>query len=148
MQVAIDSSVLVGILAPKDLWHERAVALWKRLEDAGHTTVYFDCVAAETISVATRRLHEKGLQEEVELLLNRLKRHLPTSKITWIFPDVQFLYGNVLALMQRSGGALNFNDALIALACQERQIPAIATFDNDFDQIPWLQRFHQPENLD
>lgn len=40
--------------------------------------------------------------------------------------------------------ALNFHDALIALACREREIPVIASFDPDFDLIPWLSRLTSP----
>jgi predicted nucleic acid-binding protein len=39
---------------------------------------------------------------------------------------------------------LNFNDALISLACRERNIPAIASFDADFDQVAWLHRLATP----
>jgi predicted nucleic acid-binding protein len=79
MQVVIDSSVLVGLLVPNDLWHQQSVALWKEIKRA-------------------------------------------------------------------TNGALNFNDALIALACREREIPTIASFDADFDQITWLRLAH-PEDL-
>jgi predicted nucleic acid-binding protein len=41
-------------------------------------------------------------------------------------------------------GVLNFYDALIALACREREIPVIASFDPDFDLIPWLNRLTSP----
>ncbi|OQY44497.1 MAG: hypothetical protein B6242_12555 [Anaerolineaceae bacterium 4572_78] len=41
--------------------------------------------------------------------------------------------------MQQWHGSLNFNDTLIALACRERDILQIASFDKDFDQIKWLQ---------
>ena len=49
--------------------------------------------------------------------------------------------------MRSSSGALNFNDAIIALACRERGIPAIASFDADFDPIPWLRRLARPEDV-
>jgi predicted nucleic acid-binding protein len=49
--------------------------------------------------------------------------------------------------MESSGGVLNFNDALIALACREREIPVIASFDADFDQISWLRRWAKPEDV-
>lgn len=49
--------------------------------------------------------------------------------------------------MRSGGGELNFNDALIALACRERGIPAIAGFDADFDRVPWLRRLARPEDL-
>jgi predicted nucleic acid-binding protein len=42
---------------------------------------------------------------------------------------------------------LNFNDALIALACRERSISAIASFDADFDAIAWLKRLHLPADV-
>jgi predicted nucleic acid-binding protein len=67
--------------------------------------------------------------------------------LTWILPDVPELYRRVLDLIRSSSGELNFNDALIALACRERGIPAIASFDADFDQIPWLQRIARPEDI-
>ncbi|MFQ6016158.1 MAG: PIN domain-containing protein [Anaerolineae bacterium] len=39
---------------------------------------------------------------------------------------------------------MNFNDALIALACRERGIPAIASFDADFEQVAWLRHLAPP----
>jgi len=42
---------------------------------------------------------------------------------------------------------MNFNDALIALACRERGIPAIASFDADLDQVAWLSRLACPEDV-
>jgi len=67
--------------------------------------------------------------------------------ITWIMPDAPRLYAEALALMRLSAGALNFNDALIALACRERGILAIASFDPDFDQVCWLRRLARPDDL-
>ena len=59
MEIAIDSSVLVGLLVPNDIWYAPATELWAAIESAGHTGVVFDCVVAETVSVAARRLREK-----------------------------------------------------------------------------------------
>ncbi|MBI5350287.1 MAG: PIN domain-containing protein, partial [Chloroflexi bacterium] len=42
---------------------------------------------------------------------------------------------------------LSFNDALIALACRERDVPAIVSFDADFDQVKWLKRLARPEDV-
>jgi len=147
MDVAIDSSVLVGLLVPNDLWHAQAVALWEAIKAAGHIGLFLDCVAAESISAATRRLHEKGRLAEVASLLDRLKVQVPGDTITWILPDVPHLYPDVLNLIRSTSGALNFNDALIALACRERGIPAIASFDADFDQVAWLRRLACPEDV-
>jgi len=147
MEVIIDSSVLVGLLVPNDVWHSRAVALWEGIKAAGHAGLFLDCVAAESISVATRRLQEKDRMADVEPLLDRLNVQVPSEAITWILPDVPHLYPEALDLIRSSSGALNFNDALIALACRERGIPAIASFDADFDQVSWLRRLARPEDV-
>lgn len=147
MKVAVDSSVLVGLINPRDLWRDQAIALRDALLASHAELLYFDCVAAEAISAAARRLHEKGLMAEVETLLDRLDAQVPAETITWILPDMPRLYPVALNLIRSSAGALNFNDALIALACQERGIPAIASFDADFDEVAWLRRLSLPEDV-
>jgi predicted nucleic acid-binding protein len=147
MLIVIDASVLVGLLVPDDVWHARAVALWETIKTAGHSAVYFDCVAAESISVIMRRLHEKGRTTDIEAVLERWQAQVPSTVITWILPEVPHVYHDVFSLIRGSLGALNFNDALIALACQRRGILAIASFDPDFDQVPWLRRLARPEHV-
>lgn len=147
MEIVIDSSVLVGLLVPADVWHAQAVVLWEAIKTAGHVGLFLDCVAAEAISAAARRLHEKGRTADVKTLLDRLNVQAPVETLTWILPDVPRLYPAVLDLIRSSAGELNFNDALIALACRERDIPAIASFDADFDQVAWLHRLARPEDV-
>ena len=139
--------MLVALLVPNDIWHSQAVALWDAVKAAGHSGVYLDCVADETISVAMRRLREKGRQADIGPLFDRLNARVPPDKITWVLPDVPRLYTEILDVMRSSVGALNFHDALIALACRERGIPAIASFDDDFDQVTWLRRLSEPEDV-
>lgn len=147
MEVVIDSSVLVGLLVPNDVWHTRAVALWEAIKSAGHIGVYLDYVAVESISAAVRRLREKGHTADVAAILDRLDTQVPAHVITWLLSEVPRLYPAVLGLIRTSSGTLNFHDALIALACRERGIPAIASFDADFDQVPWLRRLARPEDV-
>ena len=86
MKIAVDSSVLVALIDPRDIWRAQALALLGALLDAHITPVYFDCVAAEAVSAATRRLHEKGRSAEVQALLDRLNAsfdrgaHLDSSR--------------------------------------------------------------------
>jgi len=61
------------------------------------------------------------------------------SLVTWVYPDVPVLYPEIVALIRTSAGSLNFNDALIALACRQRGIHTIASFDKDFERIDWLR---------
>ena len=139
--------MLVALINPRDLWRDQALALENALLAKSGKLFYFDCVVAEAISAAARRLHEKNLTAEVGALLDRLNARVPPETLTWILPDAPRLYAEALALMRSSAGALNFNDALIALACRERSIPAIASFDPDFDQVSWLRRLARPDDL-
>jgi len=147
MKVAVDSSVLVALLDPRDVWRDQSVAIDSALLDAGITPVYFDCVAAEAISAASQRLQEKDRATEVPALIDRLNDRVPHKNLTWILPDVPAFYHPALEIMRASSGELNFNDALISLACREREIPAIASFDSDFDQVDWLKRIAAPDDL-
>jgi predicted nucleic acid-binding protein len=147
VRIAVDSSVLVALIDPRDIWRAQALALLGALLDAHITPVYFDCVAAEAVSAATRRLHEKGRSAEVQALLDRLNAQVSIEVLTWILPDVPELYPQALDLIRASLGELNFNDALIALACRERDISAIASFDADFDQVTWLRRVAKPADV-
>lgn len=145
--VAIDSSVLVGALNKLDHRHIQAKALLAALQDVAATLVYFDCVVAESISTILRRLSEKQKFSEVHSFLAEIAEALPANRLTWILPDSPRLYGDILALIGASSGELNFNDALIALACRERGIAVVASFDADFDAVDWLQRIEHREQI-
>ena len=147
MRIAIDACVLVGLINPRDLWHAQAKNLIDALGAADFTPMNFDCAVTEAASVLVRRLHEKGYSVEAAKTLEQLNTHIPPRQIIWILPDVPRLYRHALELMRDSSGELNFNDALIALACRERELPAIASFDTDFDQVPWLKRIATPEDV-
>lgn len=147
MDVAIDTSVLVGLIVPNDHRHKQAVALWEAIKAQGNHPIYFDCVASETISVIVRRLEARGLLPEAGRAIEQWLAHVPREVISWTLPDVPRLYMEIIGLMRSYSGVLNFNDALIALACRERGIEAIASFDGDFDQIDWLRRLSMPADM-
>jgi predicted nucleic acid-binding protein len=147
IRVGIDTSVLVGLLDPKDVWHEPAVALKQALIARRADVAVFDCVLAEAISVLARRIHEQRRTAELDHLVARMLADYPMDDILWVLPDVPALYGNIVEMVRFSGGELNFNDALVALSCRYREIPFIASFDRDFDQLAWLRRVAQPDDL-
>jgi predicted nucleic acid-binding protein len=66
MKIAIDTSVLVGLINPSDHRHSQAMALCNALIAANAEFVYFDCIAAETVSVVVRRLEEKNRRAELQ----------------------------------------------------------------------------------
>jgi predicted nucleic acid-binding protein len=147
IRIGIDTSVLIGLLDPKDLWHEPATALKQALKAHGADVAVFDCVLAEAISTMARRIHEQRRTADLDRLVTRILTDYPTEDILWVLPDVPVLYTEIVELVRSSHGELNFNDALIALSCHHRGIPLIASFDRDFDQLSWLRRVAQPDDL-
>ena len=132
---------------PKDVWHEPATALKGALVAHSAGVAVFDWVLAEAISTLARRIHEQRRTADLDRLVARILADYPTDDILWVLPDVPVLYGGIIELVRSSGGELNFNDALIALSCRHREIPLIASFDRDFDQLAWLKRVAQPDDL-
>ena len=147
IRIGIDTSVLIGLLDPKDVWHEPATALKQALKTHGADVAVFDCVLAEAISTMARRIHEQRRTADLDRLVARILTDYPTEDILWVLPDVPVLYTEIVELVRSSHGELNFNDALIALSCRHREIPLIASFDRDFDQLSWLRRVAQPDDL-
>jgi len=138
-QAAIDSNVLVALIDKQDKWHTQAKTLLNTLENEVEV-VYFDCVLNEAISVMARRSEEQKRSSQFSLLLDELRKRVPEEAITWASMNIQSWYGRIIELVQQSEGRINFHDALIALACKELNIPVVASFDGDFDDIPWLKR--------
>lgn len=145
--VAIDTSVLIGLVDTRDVWHSAALQLQTALRAVQFAPVHFDCTVAEALSTLARRLREQRRVQELPGLFARIEATLPPEQLTWLFPDVPRLYGRIIALMRTSDGELNFNDGLIALACRERQIWLLASFDRDFDRLPWLIRVATPAEV-
>ena len=146
-EVGIDTSVLIGLLDPKDVWHEAATALKEALQAHQANIAVFDCVLAEAISTMARRIHEQRREADLDHLLGGILADYPHEDILWVLPDVPALYHDVVELVRSSQGTLNFNDALIALSCHHRDIPFIASFDRDFDNVAWLHRLATPDDL-
>lgn len=145
--IGIDTSVIIGLLDSRDLWHNPALDLLKAITSAKLQPVYFDCILAEAISTISRRLHEKHRTAELSTLLKHLKTEFPSKVVSWTLPEVPRLYDEVLELIEAHAGELNFNDCLLALVCREQRIPALASFDQDFDKIPWLLRLAEAKDV-
>jgi predicted nucleic acid-binding protein len=79
--------------------------------------------------------------------MSALDKQIPVDRITWAGSELRRMYAEVVELVRQTHGALNFNDAWIALLCREFTIDAIASFDQDFDRVGWLKRVAKPEDL-
>jgi len=139
-RVALDSNVLVALVDQHDNWHTQAKALLESITEKEIDVVYFDCVLNETVSVMARRSEEQKRSAQFPVLLDKLQKRVPEELVTWISGNAQDWYSRIIELVRQSEGSINFHDALIALACKELNIPVVASFDGDFDDIPWLKR--------
>lgn len=148
IRIGIDTSLLVGLLDPKDKWHTTASNLQEALQKQQAAVAIFDCVLAEAISTIARRMQEQGRDVEFTEVVDRIASDYPRERILWILPDVPNLYLEILEIVHSSRGELNFNDALIALSCRDRDIPYLASFDRDFDRLSWLTRIASVTEFD
>jgi len=80
-EVGIDTSVLIGLLDPKDVWHDAATALKESLQAQQAEIAVFDCVLAEAISTMARRIHEQRRTADLDHLLSRIRVHYPPEDI-------------------------------------------------------------------
>ncbi len=74
----------------------------RRSKQPGTALCTSTVVAAESISVITRRLHEKARTTDIAAVLDRLQAQGPSMVIAWILPDVPGLYHDVLSLIRSS----------------------------------------------
>ena len=147
VNIGLDTSFIIGLLDEKDLWHASALELQAAFRTGGFRPHVFDCVLSEVISTLARRTHEKRREADLKALLEQIKIEFPTKSITWLYPDLPRRFDEVVGLVQQSTGALNFNDALIALSCRIRGIPFLVSFDADFDRVNWLKRIARPADI-
>ncbi len=146
-KIGLDTNIVIGMLDEQDVWHTPTRELFAALEAHDLQPVVFDCVLAEAISALARRTHEKRRTAQLPALLAQLKAEFPTKSILWLYPDLPNLSDDVIALVEQTDGEMNFNDALIALSCRNRNIPFLASFDADFDRVDWLKRIARPADL-
>lgn len=147
IRIGIDTSLVVGLLDKKDIWHRKATELYNFLKQQKAQIIIFDCVLAETISTLCRRIHEKRRDDDLSNLIDKFLENFPTKVITWLNYDIPILYDEIIALIRSSHGELNFNDSLIAISCRNRKISFLASFDKDFDTIDWFKRISTPEGF-
>lgn len=145
--VAFDTSSVIGFLDDKDIWRAHALELEDVLFQGEFQEIIFDCVLAEAISTLSRRFHEKRRSGDLADLFIRLEERFPKTQITWLYQDLSQLYDQVVGLVRETNGEPNFNDALIAVSCRERNIKFLASFDPDFDRIEWLTRISRLPDL-
>ncbi len=145
-KVIFDTSFIVGFIDEQDIWHKQASLINEKILLGEFNEVVFDCVINETISVLTKRQFERKKRDKTVGLINRLLKHIPKENITWVYPEIERLYDNIIKTVKVTNGILNFHDALIVEASNELEIPYIVSFDKGFDKTE-LTRIKDAEDI-
>jgi predicted nucleic acid-binding protein len=146
-EIIIDSNMLVGFFDIKDSLRAKAEPLVNALVSGDWSIFYLDCVINEVFSVVSRRIHEQKRIDQLQPIFERMQDFFKVDKITWTYLSVPRLYSEILEVVSKSQGALNFHDGLISLIARERGISYIASFDPDFDTISWITRIKDVADL-
>ncbi len=136
----LDANVLVAWIDSADSLHGRARALMQQLENGGVQPVLLDVLVGEAISVLCRRFRERKRSADLPATLATFSNRINRSAITWVAPEAERLYDQILALVSTTEGRLNFNDVLLVLLQREGRIGPVATFDSGFDVVADFQR--------
>jgi predicted nucleic acid-binding protein len=137
--VVVDSNFLVALLDAKDIWHSRAQEIESALPKKA-PRLFLDIVVGESVSVIARRCEEQQRSGSFARIVTSLRAVLPPSRILWISSLMQSYYDDVLEMMTRHSGSLNFNDCLVALFMKRNTLTYLASFDRDFDSLTHIER--------
>jgi len=132
-RILVDTSFLVAWLNKKDIHHKKAFQVKNELGSKA-VLVITDVVVNETLSVLARRAQEGKLSfhEASQKLLSLVPS--PAKFYFYTFSD----WNEIISLVLKSNGQLNFHDALLIIGAKKEGITTILSFDSDFDG--YLQR--------
>jgi len=140
-EVVLDANVLVALLYQADVHHERARELVDRLEREGHAVVMLDFLVYEAVSVLCCRAREqKTSPPDLAQVLTAVRGWFRDSHVQAAAHEATRLVEDVLDVIDRTAGAVNFNDALVAVLEREGLIDQLASFDPGFDVLPEFRR--------
>lgn len=139
--IVLDANVLVGWLDDHDVLAPQSAALISRLRADGSHLVLLDICVGEAISVICRRSRErKSDPPDLTDAVTRIRVASERGEILFVAKESERLLPEVLAIIEASGGVLNFNDALLAALQRAGAIGDVASFDQGLDAAPGFRR--------
>jgi len=142
--LCLDTSYLVGIFDEADRWHNRAREMDSLLRRYQVRVSYLDCILNELFTVLARRCRERRSPEVFLSLVDQVAQEAPETAITWLYPHLPRWYTRCLGIMRETRGHLSFHDALVMVAMQELDFPALVSFDTGFDRVTTVKRLSSP----
>lgn len=145
-RVVADTSFLVALLDSKDVHHQKASDILKKLSDDSEI-IFPDVVLVETIGVLARRCREQKRPQELAPLVDRAVAWMNKNSVLWTSQQIKELFTSIARGVSETQGELNFHDVLIVHIARRYGLRYIVSFDADFDRVSGLTRIKEPNDL-
>jgi predicted nucleic acid-binding protein len=140
-EIVLDANVLVALLDAGDVHHRKAHDLLGRLRADGHAPVLLDVLVGEAVSVLCRRAMQRSTDPpDVARVLRVFREWFMRGEVRVLSGELDWAWEDTLAWVDRTSGALNFNDAFIVVLHQNGLVEELASFDAGFDLVEGLTR--------
>jgi len=135
-KLVIDTNIIVAIVDNKDVHHKKALSLVLNIEERNIPIVLMDCVINEIYSVIARRSNQRGYSFKDAVM--KMEMVISSIEIMRAYSLVKTLHENIIKMMIKSDGKMNYHDCLISLVMKEKGLPDILTLDKGFLSVPWI----------
>ena len=140
-EVVLDANVIVAWLDDADVLAPRARELMQRLKDDGAELVLVDIAVTEALSVLCRRAKQRRTSPpDLAAAIAKVRSWGERGAIRWLAREHERVMLDVLAVVESTAGALNFNDALLVVLQREAVVGEVASFDAGFDAVAGFVR--------
>lgn len=127
-RVFLDTSFILALVRPADENHSAAQRLQAVLPEAAYLS---DHVLDETVTFL-------GKNKEQDIAYEVGRRLLGSKNIEVVVSRPDHLVESLEVFRKYSG--FSFCDALSVVLMKDYNIRKIASFDSDFDRVPWIER--------
>lgn len=139
--IAVDANILVGLLDQNDSLHIPAETLLRRLSSAGEPILLLDLCVSEALSVLCRRATQRRMSPpDLDVICGTVRAWYDAGQITFVQEESEAQFTSIVDIVHGSRGALNFNDAFLAVLQREGRIGAVASFDRNLDAVEGFRR--------
>jgi predicted nucleic acid-binding protein len=138
--VVVDTNVIVGYLDRNDSLHVKATAVFDAIEESSDHPELLSFLVAEAVSVLARRSVERRTSPPVMgRILAVVRAWMERDELAFVEGDEKSLFTAAMAIVDESGGRLNFNDALLVVLQRQAVIGEIVTFDARLAEFPGIR---------
>lgn len=137
IKLVVDTNIIVAIIDNKDVHHKKALTMATEIENNNNPVVLMDCIINEVYSVIARRSNQHGYSfKDAAIKMNAI---INTFELVKAYPMVKNLHDNIVKMMIKYDGKLNYHDCLISLVMKEKGLTGILTLDKGFQDVPWIK---------